>query len=165
MKKPKHRPVRKAPHYKRTSISRKRKKRFKSLNPGVCVIANGTITWTLPRKLLSMNKLQGGLSRFWDTKAWEREFLSAVVVSQDGSLAVGSGLRLRLDIVRFAPTKKWFLDRTNCAGGCKGLEDALVRLTYLVDDNEQWEDGPYPTQQVSEDGKYRTIVRLSKIEA
>lgn len=160
----KHRPTRKAPHFKKQSRSRKKLKRYKSQNPGTCVVAAGTITWTLPRKLLSLNKLRGGLSRFWDTKAWEREFEGAKVSATDGSLERGSGLRLRLEIVRFAPTNRWFVDKVNLYGGCKGLEDSLVRLGYLVDDNEKWEDGPYPSQQVSDDGKYHTIVRLAKLD-
>lgn len=70
--------------------------------------------------------------------------------------------RLRLEVVREAPTEKFFLDRTNLAFSVKGLEDALVRLQYLVDDNEEWEDGPWVSQRVSSDGKYWTIVTVSE---
>jgi hypothetical protein len=56
-----------------------------------------------------------------------------------------------------------FLDRTNLAGGIKGLEDFLVRAEYLVDDCEEWEDGPYISQGLSTDKKYWTIVKLTAL--
>lgn len=107
-----------------------------------------------------MNVLRGGLSRYSDTKGWEKAFSEALIVATDHSLGPQSNRRLRLEIVRLAPRADYFLDRTNLAGGCKGLEDSLVRLGFLVDDNETWEDGPWPTQAVSLDKKYWTVVKL-----
>lgn len=95
--------------------------------------------------------------------AWQRCFEQAQIVESDHSLGPCSGERLRLDVVRLAPSKAFFLDRTNLSGGVKGLEDFLVRSEYLVDDCEEWEDGPYCSQEISEDKKYWAIIRLSKI--
>jgi hypothetical protein len=142
---------------------RRRSTRFKSSVPGTCVIKKGTITWALPRKLRSLNVLCSRLSRYGDTKAWESEFTKAALTESDGSLGPCSKQRLKLEVIRVTPTKAFFLDRTNLAGGVKGLEDALIRLEYLVDDCEEWEDGPYVSQEVATDGKYTTIIRLSEI--
>jgi hypothetical protein len=157
-----HRPSRKAPHVKRSSkaAKRRKRKRFRADGDGVCEIRDGVITWTLPRKLQSLNKLRGWRARYGDTKGWERELDGATIVFNDMSLGPGSGKRLRLEVVRLAPNAKFRLDKVNLFGGIKGLEDALVRLGFLVDDAEQWEDGPWPTQGVSSDKKYWTIVRL-----
>jgi hypothetical protein len=127
------------------------------------VIKDGTITWTLPRKLRSLNVLCTKLARWGDTQAWARCFEQAELVSSDGSLGPCTGERLRLDIIRLAPSKAFFLDKVNLFGGCKGLEDALVRGEYLVDDSEEWEDGPYASQALSEDKKYWTVVKLSRL--
>ncbi len=141
----------------------RRSTRYKATAPGTCNISNGTITWTLPRKIRSMNVLCSKLSRYGDTKAWEKEFERAELIKSDGSLGPCSKQRLKLEIVRLAPSKAFFLDRTNACGGVKGLEDVLVRLEYLVDDCEEWEDGPHVSQGVSTDGKYWAIVTLSEI--
>jgi hypothetical protein len=124
------------------------------------VVKNGTITWTLPRKIQSLNKLRGWRARHGDTKGWEKAIDEAIILSNDLSLGPGSGRRLRLEVVRLAPNERFRLDRTNLAGGLKGLEDALIRLNFLVDDDEKWEDGPWPSQGVSEDKKYWAIIRL-----
>jgi hypothetical protein len=156
-----HRPSRKAPHAKRNSVSVKRKrKRFRSSEPGTVSIKDGVITWTLPRKLQSLNKLRGWRARHGDTQGWEREINQAKILCNDMSLGPGSGRRLRLEVVRLAPNPRFKLDKTNLAGGIKGLEDALVRLSFLVDDSEIWEDGPWPSQSVSSDKKYWTVIRL-----
>lgn len=121
---------------------------------------DGVITWTLPRKLQSLNKLRGWRARHGDTKGWEREIDGATIIFNDMSLGPGSGRRLRLEVVRQAPNVRFKLDKVNLFGGIKGLEDALVRLNFLVDDSEIWEDGPWPTQTVSSDKKYWTVIRL-----
>lgn len=143
----------------------RRSARFKATEPGTCVIRAGQIVWTLPRKLRSLNVLASRLARYGDTKAWETQFVRAKITESDHSLGPCSKQRLRLEVRRLSPTKAFFLDRTNLAGGVKGLEDSLIRLEYLVDDCEEWEDGPYVSQGVSEDGKYWTIVTLSVLNA
>jgi hypothetical protein len=116
----------------------------------------------LPRKLRSLNTLCSRLARYGDTKAWEKQFADAELENSDHTIGPCSKQRLRLETTRLAPSKHFFLDKTNLAGGVKGLEDALVRLEYLVDDCEEWEDGPYVSQGVSEDGKYWTLVTLTE---
>ena len=142
----------------------RRSNTYKATQLGSCTIAAGTMTWVLPRKLRSLNTLCSRLARYGDTKAWEKQFTEAELGASDHTLGPCSKQRLRLEIVRLAPSKHFFLDKTNLAGGVKGLEDALVRLEYLVDDCEEWEDGPYVSQDVSEDNKYWTIVKLSEIQ-
>lgn len=141
----------------------RRSARYKASKPGTCVIKNGTITWTLPRKLKSLNVLCSRLARYGDTQSWQKEFEAATLIESDHTLGPCSKQRLRLEVRRLSPSKAFFLDRTNLAGGVKGLEDSLIRLEYLVDDDETWEDGPHVSQGLSEDGKYWTIVTLSEI--
>jgi hypothetical protein len=88
----------------------------------------------------------------------------ATLVASDLSLGPFSGQRLKLEILRLAPCERFKLDRVNLYGGCKGLEDALVRMSFLVDDNERWADMS-ASQGVSEDKKYWTLVRLSVAKA
>lgn len=157
----KQRPTRKAPHWKRsTRAYRRRIKRFRATENGTCDIVGGTITWVLPRKLASLNRLRTWRARHGDTQAWEKEFERTRVSANDLSLGPCTSRRLRLEVIRLAPTDKYYLDMTNLAGGVKGLEDALVRLQFLVDDSVRWLDGPHCSQGVSKDGKYWTIVRL-----
>jgi hypothetical protein len=143
----------------------RRSTRYKATKPGTCVIKNGSIIWTLPRKLRSLNVLCSRLARWGDTQAWQKQFETAEITESDHSLGPCSKQRLKLSVMRLSPTKAFFLDRTNLAGGVKGLEDSLIRLEYLVDDCEEWEDGPYVSQGVSSDGKYWTIITLSEINA
>lgn len=152
-KKYKAKTVRKARRYRRST-------KYKADATGTCCIANGCITWTLPRKIRSLNVLKNGLARYSDTKSFETQIVKAEIISSDASLGPCSKQRLRLEIIRLAPNRNFYLDKTNLYGGCKGLEDALVRLEYLVDDCEEWEDGPYATQGISQDGKYWTIIKL-----
>lgn len=162
------RSARRKPRSSRVSTTPKRRRRsnmYKSSKAGTCVIKDGSITWTLPRRVKSLNVLCSRLSRYGDTQAWEKEIARATITSSDDSLGPCSKQRLRLSITRLAPSKAFFLDRTNLAGGVKGLEDTLVRLEYLVDDCEEWEDGPHVSQGVSDDGKYWTVVTLSEIRA
>lgn len=119
----------------------------------------------LPRKLVSPNRIKTGLARHGDTKAWETMLLKAHMVTDDQSLRFPARSKMRLEVWRLAPSKKYFLDRTNCAFSIKGLEDALVRLQYLRDDSLKYLDGPYVEQDVSADRKYWTIVRIRKADA
>lgn len=160
-KKAKYRTDKKTPHQKRNGIAMRRKrKRYRAYEEGTCVIKGGTITWTLPRKVKSLNKLRGWRARHGDTKGWEDEINNAKILSNDMSLGPSSGRRLRLEVIRLAPNQRFRLDRVNLYGGLKGLEDALVRLNFLVDDSDVWEDGPHASQALSPDKKYWTIIKL-----
>lgn len=87
------------------------------------------------------------------------------MLDSDHTLARKSGLRLRLEVTRRSPMARWSLDRTNLAGGSiKGIEDALVRAEYLVDDREEWLQGPFLRQEVSADGTYSTVIKLMLIQ-
>lgn len=147
---------RKTPYRRKYKRWNRRSKLYRSSEPGTCLIQRGTITWRLPRKYLSLNVMRARMSRFWDTKHWERDLEAAECGQDDKTLGKGSGKRLRLEVVRISPQK---LDRTNLAGGSvKGIEDALVRLGYLVDDSERWLQGPFLSQEIGPE--YLTIIRL-----
>ncbi len=152
---------RKAPYRKKHKRWSRRSKLYRSSEPGTCVIRQGTITWRLPKKLLSLNRLRSWRARHGDTKSWEQHLAEAQILQNDLSIGPFTNRRLRLEVMRLAPTERFKLDKTNLFGAVKGLEDALVRLNYLTDDSERWEDGPYVSQGVSDDKKYWTIITLS----
>lgn len=152
---------RKAPHRTRT----RRSVRYRSKEPGSIRHTESVIEITVPKKLKSGNKLKSGIARHGDTQSWEKHFLKAqancVTEGTRQLEPMSTPVRMRLEVIRFAPRRDFFLDPTNLAIGVKGLEDALVRLGYLFDDAEEWIDGPHCANAVSEDKKYRTLVRLS----
>lgn len=151
---------RKAPH---RTYSRK----FLPTGPATMVVQDGAIYFRLPRRLRSLNKLKTGIARYSDTQSWERLLEKARQSCDQNDLSIGPGedCRMRLEIQRLSPSRAYYLDTVNLMGGCKGLEDALVRLGYLVDDNVDWEDGPHVSQELSEDKRYWTIVRITRAPA
>lgn len=152
------RDAKKSPSRRRTS------KRYASTGPSIAIIKGGAILWKIPRRLRSLNSLKTGIARYGDTKAWENHFLKAELKEDDGSFQIGQTARHKLEIQRLSPNRRYFLDSTNLHGAAKGLEDALVRLGYLVDDSEMWEDGPHVSQALSPDKRYWTIIKLSIAE-
>lgn len=145
---------RKRPAPRRRSYNRRRTER------GSIIYANGTIYMMLPGKLKSPNKLKTGLARHGDTKAWEARIRSAQIVQTDDSVRVPVDGKVQLFVERLVPNKSCFLDQTNAAFSIKGLEDALVRLDYMVDDNHQWADVMPVKQVLSPDKLYWASVRI-----
>ena len=163
VKKSRKTPRRKVKGKGRTPRRYRRSTRYRAMQEGTCVISGGVITWTLPRKIRSLNVLRNKLAFWADGKAWESQFAKAKIMATDGSLGPCSKQRLKLTVQRLAPSRAFFLDKTNLAGGIKGLEDVLVRLEYLVDDCEEWEDGPYVSQGISPDKKYWAVITLETL--
>lgn len=164
-KKPK-RPRKKARSKCRGQVTapRRRSRRHLCRVPGEAVIANGAIIWKLPCRLRSLNSLKTGIARHSDTVRWEKYLANAQCISNDGSVHPKNGhgrKKLRLEVQRLTPSRRYILDQTNLQGGAKGLEDALMRLGLLVDDGPQWLEGPIATQALSTDGYYWTIIKLS----
>jgi hypothetical protein len=152
-------------HHTRGKRNIKRKaKPYKSYDPAIIKIVDGVVDMMLPRKLVSLNKLKNGLARHGDTKGWSQTLEKAHVVFDDGSFSRPHKYRVKLHVTRLSPREQFFLDQTNLAGGVKGLEDALVRAKYLVDDRQKWLDGPHVNQAVSADRRYWTWVRIQLLE-
>lgn len=133
---------------RRRSLSRRRQE------PGSIIFRDGKIFMMLPGKLRSPNKIKTGLARHGDTKAWEARILKAQTVQTDQTVKLPATRRARLDIERLVPNRACFLDQRNLDFSAKGLEDALVRLGYLVDDNHEWLDVKPMTQSISPDKLY-----------
>lgn len=69
--------------------------------------------------------------------------------------------RLRVTIERHAPSERHFIrDDDNLAFTSKPVCDALKRLGYIHNDSQKWLDHPIPTQHVSADGQWWTIIRV-----
>jgi hypothetical protein len=166
--------LRKSPHYRRSlGVRRSTRRRFRSTEPGSVSIemtdqSKGALVFRIPKKVRSLNKLKTGIARHGDTVAWEAALrkVGRPATTSDAERLVFADIvwpdgKRRLEIERQAPTERYFLDQTNFAGGCKGLEDALVRLGYLVDDSLKWLDGPHLKQTVAPDRKFWTIIRVT----
>lgn len=152
----------KRPGARRRRFSRKHLSRC----PATLIVRDGVAYMRFPRRLRSLNNVRSDLSRFGDKKAWEGLFETMVTLEDDHSLRPGLKCRMRVEVQRLCPTKRYFLDRTNLhGGGIKQLEDCLTQLGWLVDDCETWEDGPYLSQALSEDAKYWTDIKITKAEA
>jgi hypothetical protein len=56
------------------------------------------------------------------------------------------------------------IDQTNLRAGVKWLEDALVRLGWLVDDSPEWVQHEDPVQVKCRKGQERTEIVLEPVE-
>lgn len=136
--------------------------------PGTIKAEGGIIEIRIPKKLRTLNALKGWRARYGDTKSWEqaikdcRTLTDAVGAASIAGMMPLLAVRMRLEILRLAPTKRELLDTTNAAGSVKGLEDALKRLGYIVNDDLDWLDGPYVSQAIAPDRQFWAIIKLSK---
>jgi hypothetical protein len=132
--------------------------------PGTVEIQDGKITLLLPGKLKSLNTLKNGLARYGDTKTWEARIRAAKLVKDDESVRLPLTSRARLEISRLHPNKSCILDFVNLEGGTKGLEDALKRCGYIVDDNYKWLDRVPSKQLQSFDKQYWAVAVVTVLE-
>jgi hypothetical protein len=154
------RPFRKAGKKRRRGRSTK----FQSKTPASIVIKGGVVTMRLPRRLRSYNQRGGHWSEFSDRQAWAN-LLATTTVTSDGSITLPVKTRMRLDLIRLAPSKRYLLDKDNLSVSGKRLTDALVKAGYLIDDDRTHLDGAYVVQGLSRDKKYWTLVQLKEAAA
>lgn len=117
----------------------------------------------LPRRLRSYNQRGGHWSEYSDRKGWLKLLSDATFPENDGTYQLPVKGRVRLELQRLAPSKRYLLDKENLEISGKRLVDTLVELGYMIDDARKWCDGPWVTQGVSADKRYWTIVTLSPI--
>jgi hypothetical protein len=115
----------------------------------------------LPRRVRSPNKRGGHWAEYGERQAWRKLLLSADVTT-DNSIALPVVGRMRLEITRLAPTKRYILDVDNMAASVKRLLDTLVECGFLLDDDRESIDGPYLSQKISQDACYWTIVKITE---
>lgn len=132
---------------------------------GQISIRNGRIVMLLPRRLRSYNRRGGHWSEYRDRKAWQQVLTESIRSADDGTFTLPTKKRMRLELLRLAPSKRYLLDKENLEVSGKRLVDTLVEYGYLVDDERRWCDGPWVTQGVSDDNCYWTIVTLSQAPA
>lgn len=150
--------TRKAPARKR----RRRSTRYvpKSARATIQIKA-GRIVMVLPRRLKSLNKRGGWRGEYSERMAWQK-LLAEADVTDDGSLKRPVIGRMRLDVIRMAPSKRYLLDVTNLGASVKRLEDSLVEAGYLLNDDLKSVDGPFMSQAIATDKFYWTIVTLTE---
>jgi hypothetical protein len=100
-----------------------------------------------------------------EREAW-RKLLSEALHGTDMS-AYGAPFpvttRMKLEVMRLAPNKRYMMDNDNLAASIKRLQDSLKEAGFLVDDNPRWLES-HIVQGISDDKKYWTIVTLSEAE-
>lgn len=118
----------------------------------------------LPRRLCSPNTQKNHWAQKRERDAWER-LIAESDVRSDGSVCLPVTQRMRLEIVRLIPNRRFLMDKDNRDWSGKRLQDSLVALRYLVDDNAKHLDGPYVSQGLSTDKHYWTVVMLRPADA
>lgn len=134
----------------------------------------------IARELKSPNKT---LWAHWRLKqaerqAWEETLLMAV--SRYGGMETVAGVqflkslsvfvdparkeRRRIVLTRIVPSVRNFVkDEDNLAFSGKHLFDAMKRVGMISDDTRELLDAPRPTQVVSADGAYLTVIELQRL--
>lgn len=152
--------VRKKASAKSYAAKRRTSQAHRATGVGQKLVLDGAIYWRLPERVKSLNVIKTGLARHRDTQMWEQLLTRAILASDDGTApAHPATVRMRLDIQRVVPQKRFMLDVLNLAGA-KGLEDAVKRLGYIHDDCMDWCD-LHMSQRVATDKCYWTIVKVS----
>lgn len=133
----------------------------------------------VPRELKSPNCWQGRHWRFKhrESQDWEKQ-IWVVLAQRTGAknyvevLACMNAIqprrvcqeKRRVIVTRFVPCKRNFIrDDDNLRFAVKPLLDALKRLGLIYNDSRRWIDLPVPTQDVSPDGRWRTVIEITKV--
>lgn len=125
-------------------------------------------------RLKSPNKVVGRWQRKAETDRWERLLAHAVGPNWGASwsLVIGTHTtktgkqrrtyaeeRRSVDIQLHYPSRRNFLkDDDNLAFTRKPLLDAMKKVGLICDDAREWVDCAMPTQHVSDDGRFWTVV-------
>ena len=126
------------------------------------------LTFRIERELPSPNRLLGG---HWRTthrekQAWAAAFTAALITAR-GAAALRPAPcqgRRRITITRLVPSAAALIrDVDNLAFSAKHLVDALRDVKLIVDDTPAWADRPLPTQAVSADRTWWTIVEVAAV--
>lgn len=115
----------------------------------------------LPRRIRSYNKRGGHWADYSERQAWKK-LIGTAEVTTDGSVKLPAVGRMKLEITRFAPQKRYILDVDNLAAGAKRLIDTLVEYGYLIDDDRAAIEGPFLSQKISSDKCYWAVVKITE---
>ncbi|HXG70572.1 MAG TPA: hypothetical protein VNJ04_08170 [Gemmatimonadaceae bacterium] len=144
----------------------------------------GDAHWELriERELKSPNKT---LWAHWRLKQAERQAWEAAVllaIARYGGMAVVAGAQLvrlagvslfvaagarerrRVVLTRLVPSVRNFIrDDDNLSFSGKPVFDALKRIGLLYEDKREFLDAPRPSQVVSPDGRYLTVIEIQRL--
>jgi hypothetical protein len=72
--------------------------------------------------------------------------------------------RSRVELLRLVPTKRrLILDDVNLRFAGKHLVDGMKNIGMIAADSRKWLEEPEPTQDLSADGKFWTVIRLTRL--
>lgn len=133
----------------------------------------------IKRELRSPNRNGFAWMRRREREEWGRALIAAVatyagvsstsgveLVKRSLSLFVASGVqeRRRVVITRLAPsTRRFLLDDDNLAYAGKQLVDELKVAGMLYEDRRDYCERPLPTQAVSPDGEFWTVIEIQRL--
>lgn len=150
---------------------------------GTCTpTVTGGLAFRLQRELLSPNRILGmhWREKYRERKRWQAALSNAVVeslglfvarrlLSESSGLGGAEGgrcaVRQRITLERLAPSRRRFIrDDDNLRFAIKPLLDALKHLGLIYDDGRAWVELMEPTQGVSADGTFWTLLTLERVE-
>lgn len=119
------------------------------------------VTVRVGRELRSPNRWRTWRAEYDESQQWEAAFKGGTRGCPATVLFPWPMGRRLVTIARLVPGRRNLLkDRDNRHFLGKPLVDAIKRLGWIKDDNERWLDQLPPTQDVSEDGRYWTVLTI-----
>lgn len=164
---------------RRTSVRTLPRAKTPPAEGSVRQVGDGHWEIRIQRELRSPNRNGFAWMRRREREEWRRALLAAVaayalvttnaglqVVKRSVSLFVEPGVkeRRRVVITRLAPsTRRFLLDDDNLAYAAKQLVDELKVAGMLYEDRRAYCERPLPTQAVSGDGAFWTLIEIQRL--
>ena len=135
-----------------------------------------TLEFRIARKLDSPNVWRAHWSLGHTLmKWWLRAFTNALAVGAgfdsmarfqaEGHMPFRPEVKMRVTVTRQVPhTRNFLRDDDDLRYTTKPLNDALKHAGLIYDDSREWMHQDIPTQEVSRDGLYWTIVRIEPVD-
>lgn len=129
--------------------------------------APGAVRFEVALRLDSPNKTRGAhwTVKHRSTKLWEHALGEALGTRHWKALVLRDTERerRRVTVALLYPSRRNFIkDADNLAFSVKPLNDALTRLRLLSDDSHAWLGQDVPTQGVSPDGRFWTVITIER---
>lgn len=116
---------------------------------------------SVPKKIQSLNKYmyKKATGSFWQIKK-EKELWEKLLRY---TISTPAGICTQKRVLKIVSIRKKLLDYDNLVGGSKIIIDALRKMGWMVDDNDQWLAREYIQRKKEKNEEERTILELRKI--